>query len=284
MGYGMDEPLVQKKTLAKLAKNGNEFTASSPSKFALNFLKKLGWKEGDGLGKQRQGRATHVKVVKKDDNLGIGAKDANVEDFSSQWWSHGFSSASSKLKSIKASSESDSDSDSGSNSSDSDSESVKEAKVSLNRDMSTYTEEDIALFRACGGRRCGKRAGMSQVGKWKREQAADKAFLKTLEVVKKTSKTTLKTEDLFRHVARKSIIHVDDKKVKEQKKLSKKRKLHTIKDQDSEPKKHKKQKKKSDKVKKSKKTNETKQSKEKLKEKTDSKKEKKSKKKKKGKK
>jgi len=221
-----EEPLVQKKTLSKLSRTANEFAASKPSALAVNFLKKLGWKEGEGLGKDRQGRATHVKVVKKSDNLGIGARDVNVEDFSAQWWSHSFSSASSKLKSIGAGSASDSDSDSDSESSsnsDSDSDEEAIASVSLKRDMSTYTEEDRALFLACKGRRCGKRAGASQVGKWKREQRADKEFQKKLVALKDSCDEKV----LFKEVATKSIVHVEGQRLQE-KSTDKKTKTETI--------------------------------------------------------
>ena len=39
---------------------------------------------GKGLGKDEQGMTNHVKVQKKDDNTGIGAKAAEMESFDDQ--------------------------------------------------------------------------------------------------------------------------------------------------------------------------------------------------------
>eukprot|EP00897_Mesotaenium_endlicherianum_P010782 jgi/Mesen1/9732/ME000695S09048 len=37
---------------------------------AFKLLKKMGWEEGTGLGKNRQGIVTHVRVAKKADTSG----------------------------------------------------------------------------------------------------------------------------------------------------------------------------------------------------------------------
>ena len=37
------------------------------------MLTKMGWTEGKGLGKKEDGMATHVKVKKKNDAMGLGA-------------------------------------------------------------------------------------------------------------------------------------------------------------------------------------------------------------------
>ncbi|GBG25907.1 G patch domain-containing protein 4 [Hondaea fermentalgiana] len=167
--------LVQKKTLQKLAGMSNERAAAPPSAFASDFLKRLGWQEGDGLGKDRGGRTSHVRVAMKDDVRGIGCKDESKEDFAGAWWSSGFDDALSKLQ-VATGNDGD-DSDSSDSDSDSEHELEEDAKISIQlRDMSTYSEADRKLFIACGGRRPGQRAGRLQTGKIIREHLADKSF------------------------------------------------------------------------------------------------------------
>ena len=80
--------------------------------------------------------------------------DVNKESFTDNWWQHGFAQAARnvQLKSIGAGSGSDSDSDSESESGCEDSggagditEDRRALKVSLERDMQTYSKEDIML-------------------------------------------------------------------------------------------------------------------------------------------
>src|SRR5688572_2503338 len=97
----MDELIVQKKTLNKLASKPSEVLAQKPSEFSLNLLKKYGWKEGEGLGIQKQGNSTYITVAKKNDTHGVGL-EANSEfnSSSNNWWEHSFKNLSSKLKNI----------------------------------------------------------------------------------------------------------------------------------------------------------------------------------------
>ena len=182
-------PLVQKKTLAKMGSSFVESVASKPSSFALRQLKKFGWKEGDGLGKNLQGRSERILVKKKADASGIGLSRAEAEAAAGQWWNDAFQNAAKSINVPGSSSSGSSTSDGDSSSDDSsDDDSEDEAvRASLSRDLSTYTEEDIALFRACKGRRCGKRAGRLQTGKMKREQEADRKFLEKWGAAKTSS-------------------------------------------------------------------------------------------------
>ncbi|KAI9164438.1 hypothetical protein H9P43_008289 [Blastocladiella emersonii ATCC 22665] len=47
-------------------------------------LQKMGWQKGQGLGKNKQGIKTHVRVSRKADTKGIGKTD----DHGFQWWDH----------------------------------------------------------------------------------------------------------------------------------------------------------------------------------------------------
>jgi Pin2-interacting protein X1 len=64
------------------------------------LLKKMGWSEGEGLGKNRQGTAVALRAVKRADSLGIGASTADTQQGVSGWESttDGFASV---LKGLK---------------------------------------------------------------------------------------------------------------------------------------------------------------------------------------
>ncbi|CAI5724629.1 unnamed protein product [Peronospora destructor] len=58
--------------------------ASDTSKFGFKMLVKMGWSAGKGVGKDLQGQATHVKIVRRSQNLGVGCslKQAEVQGWS----------------------------------------------------------------------------------------------------------------------------------------------------------------------------------------------------------
>lgn len=78
-----------------------------------NLLKKSGWKEGSGLGKDQDGTTTHIKVSRKDDVMGIGYKAGVAETWSTQ--SVGFADVLERIKQRTAAvhNGSDDDGDSG---------------------------------------------------------------------------------------------------------------------------------------------------------------------------
>mmetsp|Transcript_6690 Transcript_6690/g.7659 ORF Transcript_6690/g.7659 Transcript_6690/m.7659 type:complete len:106 (+) Transcript_6690:296-613(+) len=50
----------------------NKKWAQDTDKFGYQMLLKMGWKAGNGLGKNQQGEVTHVKVEKREESLGMG--------------------------------------------------------------------------------------------------------------------------------------------------------------------------------------------------------------------
>ncbi len=52
----------------------NQQWASDKTSFGQRMLKKMGWTEGKGLGKNEEGTSTNLRAVKREENLGIGAK------------------------------------------------------------------------------------------------------------------------------------------------------------------------------------------------------------------
>ncbi|RNA01009.1 G patch domain-containing 4 [Brachionus plicatilis] len=66
------------------------------SKFAENQLKKFGWKEGDGLGRDNQGKSAPIKVSFKFDTAGVGFNLS--EQFTNNWWENLYDSTSKGLE------------------------------------------------------------------------------------------------------------------------------------------------------------------------------------------
>ena len=59
--------------------------------FGARLMSSLGWREGEGLGKNGQGRASAIKVKKREDNVGVGADAAY--DWKDKWWENAFEQA-----------------------------------------------------------------------------------------------------------------------------------------------------------------------------------------------
>ena len=58
----------------------NEQWASDKSAFGQRMLKKMGWTEGKGLGKNQQGTNTNLRAIRREEGLGIGAKTDTFGD------------------------------------------------------------------------------------------------------------------------------------------------------------------------------------------------------------
>lgn len=88
--------LVTNKTLSRMGAKVNEAKGSKISDFARKQMEKMGWKEGEGLGKDSTGIQTHVKAVKREDTLGLGAENALtkvMESVTDTWWAGAFDRA-----------------------------------------------------------------------------------------------------------------------------------------------------------------------------------------------
>mmetsp|Transcript_73263 Transcript_73263/g.212193 ORF Transcript_73263/g.212193 Transcript_73263/m.212193 type:complete len:241 (+) Transcript_73263:100-822(+) len=129
----------------------NENAGSAMPKFAKAQLEKLGWKEGEGLGKRRQGMNSHIKVVKRAEGLGLGQStvDPAIEQSlqANDWWKNSVGSTLAKLAQ----------------------KSKKKKKSKKESSSKVYTDEE--LFKATGGARFGMRAQTQQHAKWKRAES-----------------------------------------------------------------------------------------------------------------
>jgi Pin2-interacting protein X1 len=56
----------------------NQAWAQDKSRFGSRMLEKYGWSSGKGLGKKEDGIAEHVRVVKRSEALGLGARPAGA--------------------------------------------------------------------------------------------------------------------------------------------------------------------------------------------------------------
>ncbi|KAL4094774.1 hypothetical protein PRIC1_010432 [Phytophthora ramorum] len=72
------------KTMVAVGGMQNMAWASDTSKFGFKMLVKMGWSAGKGVGKELQGQATHVKIARRSENLGVGCslKQAEVQGWS----------------------------------------------------------------------------------------------------------------------------------------------------------------------------------------------------------
>jgi hypothetical protein len=161
---------MSRKQMREASRDVNEKASAGPSAWSKKMLDKMGWKEGQGLGKQSDGMAEPVKVVKKDDNSGIGMKAQQsvrlIEGHENDWWSREFAASAARLNALGGGSDSDDSSDS----SDSDDDvSAAAPRADPSKPM-TSRERDLELFRACGGRQLGMRARGAQKGKLKRSE------------------------------------------------------------------------------------------------------------------
>eukprot|EP00826_Nyctotherus_ovalis_P043976 TRINITY_DN46_c0_g1_i2.p1 TRINITY_DN46_c0_g1~~TRINITY_DN46_c0_g1_i2.p1 ORF type:complete len:131 (-),score=39.27 TRINITY_DN46_c0_g1_i2:113-505(-) len=67
---------MSRKYYDKLLAGTGHTSAPMKSKVGLSLLKKLGWKEGKGLGKKEDGRTNCVQLKRRAENMGLGFEEA----------------------------------------------------------------------------------------------------------------------------------------------------------------------------------------------------------------
>jgi len=122
----------------------NEHLASGPSSFARRQLESMGWKEGEGLGKRKQGRSSHICVSKRKEEEGLGHVDRPKSMYEDQWWNSSINATLAKLQ-----------------------KKSKKQETAAQKVITT----DEELFIATGGARFGMRAQYRAEGKWARTES-----------------------------------------------------------------------------------------------------------------
>ena len=176
MAYAAE--LCGSKLREKLSSTLNESSATkiSSNSFAARQMAKMGWTEGTGLGKKRDGIVSHIKVQKREENVGLGVEKERARQMGVEgmWWSSSVADTLSRLQQKKSSK--DDGGDGGGDKSKKkknkkekkSKKNKKEKPVGLSTVGKIYTEDE--LFIATGGARFGTKGGKRAEGKWQRSE------------------------------------------------------------------------------------------------------------------
>ena len=97
--------LSTKKTRKRLSATLNESAADAShmqkDSFARKQLEKMGWTEGTGLGKNRDGRVSHIKAKKREDSAGLGVEKVIINEMNDVWWKDSVGSTLARLQEKK---------------------------------------------------------------------------------------------------------------------------------------------------------------------------------------
>ena len=128
-------------------------TESRYGGFGARVMREMGWERGRGLGKRQHGRAEAIEVVKREENVGLGATRERY-NWEKKWWEEHYASAASKIakaigngkKSSSSSSSSPSSSSRGGSDSESDDDSDDDEDAALAVKLGTVTGRDGVVY------------------------------------------------------------------------------------------------------------------------------------------
>lgn len=156
------------KLRSKLGAMLNESASAPTSKFAQRHMAKMGWTEGTGLGKNRSGIVSHVKVRKREDEMGLGVEKAAAVEAGNTWWQDSVGATLARLSKGK-------DAKSKKKKERSKQRSQNNKKVTTGEGAAkVYTDEE--LFMATGGARFGMRAQRRAEAKWARTESGSELW------------------------------------------------------------------------------------------------------------
>ena len=185
------------KLKAKLGAQLNESAAVPMTKdkqsFAMRQMSKMGWSEGDGLGKNREGMKTHIRVKKREEEQGIGQEKVRIAEGQNTWWADGLEGTlfkvrekkrlekearkarkkekkDKKKKKKKGSSGEDVYEAEGGGDDNSEVEVGISDEAIMKKFRPAGLVDDEVLFNATGGARFGMRQGARAEGKWSRAE------------------------------------------------------------------------------------------------------------------
>jgi hypothetical protein len=137
--------LAGSKLRKQLSSSLQESASAPTSAFAVKQLEKMGWTEGTGLGKKRNGITTHIKVKRRIESAGLGTEKQGTEKLiaNETWWKDSVGDTLAKLSS--------------------------KSKKKKSKRRKEFTDEE--LFEATGGARFGMRAVPTRnLAKWRRTE------------------------------------------------------------------------------------------------------------------
>mmetsp|Transcript_64909 Transcript_64909/g.155028 ORF Transcript_64909/g.155028 Transcript_64909/m.155028 type:complete len:148 (-) Transcript_64909:69-512(-) len=106
---------MSRKYQERLAQSSG-ISSSKPfeSDFGRRILEKYGWKDGQGLGRLKDGRVDCIQAARRGAKEGLGVEKRKAEDQWDNWWSDCFNNVAKKIvvPAQKQDSDSESDSDS----------------------------------------------------------------------------------------------------------------------------------------------------------------------------
>jgi len=76
---------MSKKYLAKVAERSSCSGEKVSSDFGEKILKKMGWSDGEGLGKKQKPANDPIQVRRRKENLGLGAVVSKTR-WNDNWW------------------------------------------------------------------------------------------------------------------------------------------------------------------------------------------------------
>ena len=70
------------------------------SEFGAKILGKFGWKEGEGLGKTKNGITEAIQIKRREENMGLGKTKKEVI-WNDKWWENSYDNILKGMKTIK---------------------------------------------------------------------------------------------------------------------------------------------------------------------------------------
>ncbi|KRX00093.1 hypothetical protein PPERSA_07200 [Pseudocohnilembus persalinus] len=84
----------------RLLNNNGISNKKFESELGIKLLEKMGWKQGNGLGKSQHGMTDCLQFKKREEGIGLGHTGVEQNDFkwNNNWWDNSFNNIANKVK------------------------------------------------------------------------------------------------------------------------------------------------------------------------------------------